>query len=124
MPTGDGELLAYFESKQSKASDSNIVPAEGSAHYTVGWICAVPTEYVAAQAFLDEKHDRPEYVHPHDYNDYTLGRIGRHNVVIGAWKSTIVTGGVFCNHLLDRQSPIDTGVPPFHSSSNSVSLTS
>jgi hypothetical protein len=25
--------------------------------YTVGWICAVPTEYVAAQEFLDEEHD-------------------------------------------------------------------
>jgi hypothetical protein len=25
--------------------------------YTVGWICAITTEYVAAQAFLDEKHD-------------------------------------------------------------------
>ena len=55
--TGDGEVLAYFESKQPKASDSNIVPAEGSAHYTVGWICAVTTEYVAAQAFLPKATD-------------------------------------------------------------------
>jgi nucleoside phosphorylase len=50
--------------------------------YTVGWICAVATEYVAAQAFLDERHDGPEYVSPHDNNDYTLGKIGKHNVVI------------------------------------------
>lgn len=50
--------------------------------YTVGWICAIATEYVAAQAFLDEKHDGPEYVSPNDNNDYTLGRIGRHNCVI------------------------------------------
>ena len=50
--------------------------------YTVGWICAISTEYVAAQAFLDEKHDRPEYVSPNDNNDYTLGKVGRHNVVI------------------------------------------
>ena len=28
--------------------------------YTVGWICAIVTEYVAAQAFLDREHDRPE----------------------------------------------------------------
>jgi hypothetical protein len=26
--------------------------------YTVGWIYAISTEYVAAQAFLDEKYDR------------------------------------------------------------------
>ncbi|KAF2787249.1 purine and uridine phosphorylase [Melanomma pulvis-pyrius CBS 109.77] len=50
--------------------------------YTIGWICAISTELVAAQAFLDEKHEGPEYVSPKDDNDYTLGRIGRHNVVI------------------------------------------
>jgi nucleoside phosphorylase len=50
--------------------------------YTVGWICAISTEYVAAKAFLDEKHDRPEYVSPNDNNIYTLGRVGKHKVVI------------------------------------------
>src|SRR3954462_135148 len=50
--------------------------------YTVGWICAISTEYVAAQAFLDEKHERPEYVSPNDNNDYTLGTVGKHNIVI------------------------------------------
>jgi nucleoside phosphorylase len=50
--------------------------------YTVGWICAISTEYVTAQAFLDEKHEGPEYVSPNDNNDYTLGKFGRHNVVI------------------------------------------
>jgi nucleoside phosphorylase len=50
--------------------------------YTIGWICAITTEYVAAKAFLDEKHERPEYVSLHDNNDYTLGKVGKHNVVI------------------------------------------
>lgn len=50
--------------------------------YTVGWICAIHNEYVAALAFLDEKHEGPEYVSTNDNNDYTLGKIGRHNVVI------------------------------------------
>jgi nucleoside phosphorylase len=50
--------------------------------YTVGWICAISTEYVAAQAFLDEKHEGPEHVSTNDNNDYTLGKVGRHNVVI------------------------------------------
>ncbi|KIM99796.1 hypothetical protein OIDMADRAFT_200968 [Oidiodendron maius Zn] len=50
--------------------------------YTIGWICAIVTEYVAAQAFLDEEHEGPEYVSPNDNNDYTLGKIGKHNVVI------------------------------------------
>jgi nucleoside phosphorylase len=50
--------------------------------YTVGWICAISTEYVAAQAFLDENHERPEYVSPNNNNDYTLGKLGKYNVVI------------------------------------------
>ena len=50
--------------------------------YTVGWICAISTEYVAAQTFLDEKHEGPEYVSPNDNNDYTLGKVEKHNVVI------------------------------------------
>ncbi|KAI4154100.1 MAG: hypothetical protein LQ340_001894 [Diploschistes diacapsis] len=55
-------------------SDPNI--------YTVGWICALSTEYVAAQTFLDEKHEGPEQVSPNDNNDYALGKVGKHNVVI------------------------------------------
>ncbi|KAJ4379966.1 hypothetical protein N0V86_004272 [Didymella sp. IMI 355093] len=53
------------------------------AVYTIGWICAIATEYVAAQAFLDEEYDDgPDNVAANDSNDYTLGRIGKHNVVI------------------------------------------
>ncbi|KAH0547754.1 hypothetical protein FGG08_000011 [Glutinoglossum americanum] len=51
-------------------------------NYTVGWICAITTEYVAARAFLDEKHEGPESVSLNDNNDYTLGKFGKHNVVI------------------------------------------
>ncbi|KAL6799179.1 ankyrin repeat-containing domain protein [Trichoderma sp. SZMC 28013] len=50
--------------------------------YSVGWICAITTEYVAARSFLDEEHEGPEYVAANDNNDYTLGKIGNHNVVI------------------------------------------
>lgn len=50
--------------------------------YTVGWICALDTEYIAAQLFLDEKHAPPVNTAKHDSNDYTLGRIGRHNIAI------------------------------------------
>lgn len=50
--------------------------------YTVGWICAINVAYDAAHAFLDEEHEGPEYVSPNDNNDYTLGKVGKHNVVI------------------------------------------
>ncbi|KAH6957785.1 hypothetical protein BKA56DRAFT_680678 [Ilyonectria sp. MPI-CAGE-AT-0026] len=50
--------------------------------YTVGWICAITTESVAAQAFLDERHDPPAEVAQNDNNSYALGRIGKHNIAI------------------------------------------
>jgi nucleoside phosphorylase len=55
--------------------------------YTVGWICAIKTELVAALQFLDEKHDAPDHVPVNDNNVYTLGRIGKHNVVIAKMPS-------------------------------------
>ncbi|KAL7940286.1 hypothetical protein V8C42DRAFT_356358 [Trichoderma barbatum] len=51
-------------------------------NYTIGWISAIEIEYAAAQEFLDEEHDGPKWVHHSDENHYTLGRIGKHNVVI------------------------------------------
>lgn len=51
-------------------------------NYTVGWICAIDKEGVAARAFLDEVHDAPEHVSVNDNNVYTLGKMGKHNVVI------------------------------------------
>ncbi|KAJ0133227.1 hypothetical protein HZ326_23694 [Fusarium oxysporum f. sp. albedinis] len=50
--------------------------------YTVGWICALTIESVAAQAFLDEEHEGPRAVAQNDNNNYALGRIGSHNIVI------------------------------------------
>lgn len=59
------------------------MPTEERTHnaYTVGWVCALPKEQTAATAMLDERHpDLPKP--PHDPNTYTLGSIGRHNIVI------------------------------------------
>ena len=50
--------------------------------YTVGWICAIQTEVVAACELLDEEHPRLPADSSHDGNAYTLGRIGDHNIVI------------------------------------------
>ncbi|KAH0556001.1 hypothetical protein GP486_006056 [Trichoglossum hirsutum] len=76
-----GEI--YCDDDDARTPVANV-PGPGLAHvdYTVGWICAITTEYVAAQAFLDEKHEGPECVSPNDNNHYTLGKIGKHNVVI------------------------------------------
>ncbi|KAI9764541.1 MAG: hypothetical protein M1840_008367 [Geoglossum simile] len=53
----------------------------GAEDYTVGWVCALPIEFAAAQEMLDEEHqDLPQDTH--ESNLYTLGRIGNHNVVL------------------------------------------
>src|SRR2546423_5055394 len=43
--------------------------------FTVGWISALPIEHTAATAMLDEEYDGGD-----DTAQYTLGRIGTHNV--------------------------------------------
>ncbi|PKK53222.1 hypothetical protein CI102_2991 [Trichoderma harzianum] len=53
-----------------------------SDEFTVGWICAISTELTAAQSFLDEKYDSVTNVSQGDYNNYTLGQIASHNVVM------------------------------------------
>ena len=53
----------------------------GPGRYAVGWICALSTEFVAAQAMLDEAHDGLD-IATNDNNSYALGRVGKHNVAI------------------------------------------
>ena len=59
-----------------------------SAHcnyYTVGWICAIDTEYLVACELLDEEYEAdqvPKIDSTRDPNVYTFGRIRHHNVVI------------------------------------------
>ncbi|EXA32427.1 hypothetical protein FOVG_16348 [Fusarium oxysporum f. sp. pisi HDV247] len=50
--------------------------------YTVGWICAIAAEYIAAQEFLNKEHEGPEFVSPHNNNHYTLGKVRKHNIII------------------------------------------
>jgi nucleoside phosphorylase len=50
--------------------------------YTVGWICAIETEYTAAQTFFDNEHHPPARLPVYDTNHYTLGNIVGHNVVM------------------------------------------
>ncbi|EFY86292.1 hypothetical protein J3458_015650 [Metarhizium acridum] len=49
--------------------------------YTVGWVCALPIEYAAAQELLDEEHTEPS-LDPNDGNSYAFGTFDKHNVVI------------------------------------------
>ncbi|RPA83893.1 purine and uridine phosphorylase [Ascobolus immersus RN42] len=71
---------AFRASQQEEIQPENQY---GPEEYTVGWICALPSERAAARGMLDEIHADD---HIQEVNNsggaYTLGRIGKHNVVI------------------------------------------
>ncbi|CAG8006550.1 unnamed protein product, partial [Penicillium salamii] len=50
--------------------------------FQIGWICALPIEAAAAAEMLDEHFGILEQQDAADSNTYTLGRIGKHYVVI------------------------------------------
>ncbi|KAL7939602.1 hypothetical protein V8C35DRAFT_287117 [Trichoderma chlorosporum] len=50
--------------------------------YTTAWICALNTAQIAAEEFLDEEHPALDDIPLTDSNHYTLGSVGKHNVVI------------------------------------------
>ncbi|KAK2012397.1 hypothetical protein LZ32DRAFT_691930 [Colletotrichum eremochloae] len=49
--------------------------------YTVGWVCALPSEMAAAKAMLEAVH-KPLSMNPSDTNQYVFGSIDHHNIVI------------------------------------------
>ncbi|KAL2786365.1 purine and uridine phosphorylase [Aspergillus keveii] len=51
------------------------------ADYTVGWVCPLEVELIAALEMLDEEHKRLAQ-QPADHNVYHLGSIAGHNIVI------------------------------------------
>ncbi|CAI7574133.1 unnamed protein product [Penicillium manginii] len=70
--------------------------------YTVAWICALPIEMAAAKAMLEEVHpDLP--VHPSDTNQYILGQIGPHKIVLACLPHNVygtTSAAVVATHIL------------------------
>jgi nucleoside phosphorylase len=52
--------------------------------YTVGWVCALPHEMMAAKGMLNEIHEDLQEQDISDHNSYILGQIHHHNVVIAS----------------------------------------
>jgi nucleoside phosphorylase len=59
----------------------------------VGWVCALSVELAAARVMLDESHEGLEQ-DDHDNNYYSLGRIGKHNVVIACLPGGLIGSSV------------------------------
>lgn len=60
--------------------------------YQIGIICALALEKAAVETMLDQQYPRLKNKE-HDMNDYTLGRIGAHNVVIACLPAGILGNG-------------------------------
>jgi nucleoside phosphorylase len=58
------------------------MPPRSIEEYQVGWVCALPTEMAAARAMLDEEHGPMPAQDAQDHNNYVLGQVHNHNVVI------------------------------------------
>ncbi|KAF5641246.1 ankyrin protein [Fusarium sp. NRRL 25303] len=53
--------------------------------YTVGWVCALSTEFTAALEQFDEEyepHESPEFREVNDFNVYSFGKVKGHMVVV------------------------------------------
>jgi nucleoside phosphorylase len=82
------------------------------AQYTVGWICALPLEMAAAKAMLDQTHARLSQPTT-DHNNYILGEIEGHNVVIVCLPSGVygtISAAVVLSHMLSTFPFIQFGV--------------
>jgi nucleoside phosphorylase len=58
------------------------MPPRPINEYQVGWVCALPKEMAAVRAILDEEHGPMPSQDAQDRNNYVLGHIYSHNVVI------------------------------------------
>src|SRR5438045_8807497 len=65
------------------------MPPRSIDEYQVGWVCALPKEMAAARAMVDEENGpMPSQVAP-DRNNYVLGRVHNHNVVIACLPAVV-----------------------------------
>ncbi|KAI9036612.1 uncharacterized protein KD926_001625 [Aspergillus affinis] len=60
----------------------NMMTSSSLDQYQIGWICSDQIVAAAAQQMLDEEYGPPDEQEDLDTNNYTLGRVGRHLVVI------------------------------------------
>ena len=57
--------------------------------YTVAWVCALPHEMAFVMCILEEEHENLEKQETSDHNNYQLGRIHNHNIVIASLSASM-----------------------------------
>ena len=87
-------LKRLLDDKTEIQSPTAAIGLDSRTHvdYQIGIICALATEKAAMVAMLDETHPKLKK-QPGDENEYTLGRIGVHNVVIACLPAGLMGNG-------------------------------
>ncbi|KAI1366620.1 hypothetical protein F5Y08DRAFT_351066 [Xylaria arbuscula] len=75
-----------FEHQSKRARTTCPIKKLAPGDYAFGWVAALPAELAAATAMLDEIHQELPRSRG-DPNTYTLGKIGKHNIVIAGLPS-------------------------------------
>lgn len=78
----NSELQYLANSKRQIIAHPRGLPTPQRSKYTVGWVCALHIELAAAQAMLEQVHEKLPRI-TGDTNSYVLGSIHGHNLVIG-----------------------------------------
>ncbi|PWY86705.1 purine and uridine phosphorylase [Aspergillus heteromorphus CBS 117.55] len=81
MPATYNRIYTYLF-RQPENQNNRPMSRPALDEFQIGWICALPIEEAAAREILDERFDSLEEQDEADPNIYTLGRIGKHYVVI------------------------------------------
>src|SRR5271156_5026814 len=80
--TSDAEKRMKVDCENVQTQAANAIKRKLTHDdYTVGWICPLEVEQIAALEILDEEHERLPQPRA-DHNVYSLGSIGDHNIVI------------------------------------------
>ncbi|KAL2802255.1 hypothetical protein BJX63DRAFT_438047 [Aspergillus granulosus] len=79
--TSDRSQSSSMPITDTPSTVSTNPPSLANDDYTVGWVCALPSELAASRAMLEREHpDLPQAAN--DSNIYTLGQIKWHNIVL------------------------------------------
>jgi nucleoside phosphorylase len=107
------DLVVYLKRLLDDHTEAQSLARPPRTHedYQIGVICALATEKAAMAAMLDETHFKLKKQHG-DENEYTLGRIGIHNVVIACLPAGLMGNGpaaIVANNI-QRSFPIKFGL--------------
>ncbi|CAH0020890.1 unnamed protein product [Clonostachys rhizophaga] len=79
--SSNGEIITSLNLKRAISGTTTNEESPEPNDYTVGWVCALPTEMAAAEGMLEKVYQAPPQ-HRLDENNYVLGQIAHLKIVV------------------------------------------